>query len=164
VRFMFEKQPATVTSLLTHFREGDYDAYLAAINTIGTSLDSQWSDSQWSTWLGNVQSNDTIPQVTIGQTGSGAALVNGQTKTGLGVAQGSWLQHYIDVLANQAKLVVAQNGGGGDADLYLNLGVQPGFQTYSCRPYVSGNNERCTINNPAAGRWYVGKLCLCQLQ
>jgi microbial collagenase len=151
VRFMFETQPATVTNLLTHFRDGDYDAYLSAINAIGTSLDSQWS-----TWLGNVQSNDTIPQVTIGQTGNGAALVNGQAKTGLGAAQGSWLQHYIDVPANQAKLVVAQNGGSGDSDLYLNHSSQPTLQTYSCRPYVGGNSETCTVNNPAAGRWYVG--------
>ena len=151
VRFMFETQPATVTSLLTHFRQGDYDAYLAAINTIGTSLDSQWS-----TWLGNVQSNDTMPQVTIGQTGSGAVLVNGQTKTGLSANQGNWLQHYIDVPANQAKLVVAQNGGSGDADLYLNLGAAPTSQSYSCRPYLGGSAETCTINNPAAGRWYVG--------
>lgn len=151
VRFMFETQPATVTNLVTHFREGDYDAYLAAINAIGTSLDNQWS-----TWLGNVQSNDTMPQVTIGQTGNGGALVNGQAKTGLSAAQGSWLQHYIDVPANQAKLVVAQSGGSGDADLYLNHGSAPTLSSYSCRPYVGGNAESCTVNNPAAGRWYVG--------
>lgn len=151
VRFMFETQPATVTSLLRHFRDGDYDAYLATINGIGTSLDNQWS-----TWLGTVQSNDSTPQVTIGESGNGSALVNGQAKTGLGTNQGSWLQHYIDVPANQAKLVVSQNGGTGDADLYLNFGTAPNLQTYSCRPYLGGNNESCTVNNPTAGRWYVG--------
>ncbi|MBU1437982.1 MAG: M9 family metallopeptidase [Gammaproteobacteria bacterium] len=151
VRFMFETQPAKVSNFLSYFREGDYDGYLTAVNAIGTSLDSQWL-----TWLGTVQSNDSIPQVTIGETGNGAALTNGQTKTGLSANQGQWLQYYIDVPANQEKLVVVQSGGTGDADLYLNPGSQPSSQNYSCRPYVGGNSESCTMNNPVAGRWYIG--------
>lgn len=151
VRFMFETQGTTVTNLLTHVRSGNYDAYLAAINAIGTSLDSQWFS-----WLASVQSNDSTPQVTVGQTGGdSAALQSGVVKTGLSAAKNSWLHHYIDVAANQAKLEVVQSGGSGDADLYLQYNAQPGLQSYQCRPYVGGNAESCTINNPAAGRWYV---------
>lgn len=157
VRFMFETQPATVTNLLKHFRAGDYDAYLAAVNSIGTSLDAQWN-----TWLGTVQSNDTIPQVTIGETDSGsggsAALQNGVAKTGLSGNTGAWVKHYIDVPANTSKLEVVQSGGSGDADLYVKLGAEPTAQSYNCRPYIGGNAETCTINNPAAGRWHVGNF------
>ncbi len=154
VRFMFETQGATVTNLLRHFRAGDYDAYLAAVNAIGTSLDTQWYN-----WLNTVQSNDTTPQVTIGQTGGdNAALQSGVAKTGLSGAKDSWLHHYIEVPANQAKLEVVQGGGSGDADLYLQHAAQPTLQSYQCRPYVGGNAESCTINNPAAGRWYVSSF------
>lgn len=158
VRFMFETQPATVTNLLKHFRSGDYNAYLAAVNSIGTSLDAQWN-----TWLGTVQSNDTIPQVTIGETGGGtggggAALQNGVAKTGISGSTGAWVKHYIDVPANTSKLEVVQSGGSGDADLYVKLGAEPTAQSYDCRPYVGGNAETCTINNPAAGRWHVGNF------
>ncbi|MCT6700531.1 M9 family metallopeptidase [Rheinheimera sp. 4Y26] len=154
VRFMFETQGATVTNLLTHFRSGDYDAYLAAVNAIGTSLDTQWYN-----WLNTVQSNDTIPQVTIGQTGGdNAALQSGVAKTGLAGVKDSWLHHYIEVPANQAKLEVVQAGGSGDADLYLQHAAQPTLQSYQCRPYIGGNAESCTINNPAAGRWYVSSF------
>ncbi len=157
VRFMFETQPATVTTLLRHFRAGDYDAYLGVINGLGTSLDSQWAQ-----WLDTVQSNDTVPVSTISETGGNgndpAALQNGQAVTGLAGNAGQMLLHYIDVPANQSKLVVSQSGGSGDADLYLKLAQAPTQQSYDCRPYVGGNTENCTINNPAAGRWYVGNF------
>ncbi len=154
VRFMFETQGATVTNLLAHFRNGDYDAYLAAVNALGTSLDAQWLQ-----WLGTVQSDDTTPQVTVGHTGGdNAAMQSGVAKTGLSGAKDSWLHHYIDVPANQAKLEVVQSGGSGDADLYLKHAAEPTLQSYNCRPYIGGNAETCSITNPAAGRWYVSNF------
>lgn len=160
VRFMFETQPATVTNLLKELRAGNYDAYLAIINNLGSSLDSQWLS-----WLDTVQSNDSVPQSNISETGGGGGtnpgsgvLQNGVAKTGLSAAQNQMLSHYIDVPAGQSKLVVTQNGGTGDADLYVRLGQAPTQQSYDCRPYQSGSNESCTINNPAAGRWYVGNF------
>jgi len=52
------------------------------------------------------------------------------------------------------KLVVATSGGTGDADLYVRAGAAPTTTTYTCRPYLSGNAETCTITNPAAGSTY----------
>ena len=50
---------------------------------------------------------------------------------------------------------MAISGGSGDADLYVRQGSAPTDTTYTCRPYLSGNSETCTINSPAAGTWYV---------
>jgi len=103
-----------------------------------------------------------VPQSNISETGGGGtnpgtgALQNGVAKTGLTAAQSQMLSHYIDVPSGQSKLVVSQSGGTGDADLYVRLGQAPSQQTYDCRPYQTGSNESCTINNPQAGRWYVG--------
>ncbi|MDX1392377.1 MAG: PPC domain-containing protein, partial [Rheinheimera sp.] len=48
------------------------------------------------------------------------------------------------------------SGGSGDADLYVRYGSQPTTTSYNCRPYLYGNNEVCTFNNPQAGTWHVG--------
>ncbi len=47
------------------------------------------------------------------------------------------------------------SGGTGDADLYTRIGTKPTTLTYNCRPYLTGNNETCTFNAPAAGDYYV---------
>ena len=156
VRFMFERQPAKLNELLAHFRTGNYDSYLAAINAIGTSYDNEWS-----AWLGSVTSNDTTPDVTLTNPTDPTdppgtnELISGQSKTGLAAARSEWLHYYIDVPAGQTKLTIIQAGGSGDADLYVKRGQEPALRNYDCRPYRSGNNESCEFTSPAAGRWYV---------
>jgi serine protease len=70
-------------------------------------------------------------------------------------AAGGQKFYYIDVPAGQASLVVQLSGGSGDADMYVQLGSKPTLSTYQCRPYLNGNNESCTFNAPAAGRWWI---------
>lgn len=154
VRFMFERQPEIVNQLLVHFKAGDYDAYLNAVNAIGTSLDTEWLS-----WLTTVQSNDSIPEVTIGNTNTpepgNNELINGETKLNLTAQKDQWLHHYIDIAAGQSKLTITQSNGSGDADLYVKFGQQPDKTSFDCRPYRTGNNESCEFQSPAAGRWYV---------
>jgi vibriolysin len=70
-------------------------------------------------------------------------------------AQGNVTQNYtVAIPAGTTKLVVATSGGTGDADLYVRLNAAPTTTTYGCRPYLNGNNETCTFNNPTAGSTY----------
>jgi len=85
----------------------------------------------------------------------GTVLQNNVPVTGLGAASGASLSYTVQVPAGRSQLRVAISGGGGDADLYVRQGSAPTDTTYTCRPYLSGNNETCTINNPAAGTWHV---------
>lgn len=71
------------------------------------------------------------------------------------VAQGSWSNYTYDLPAGYATLTVAISGGTGDADLYVTHGRKSTTSSYDCRPYKTGNNETCTINNPQAGTWYL---------
>lgn len=66
-----------------------------------------------------------------------------------------WSHYYVDIPAGMSSLNVTMSGGSGDADLYVRQGSQPTESNYECRPYRSGNNETCSIENPAADRWYV---------
>lgn len=75
--------------------------------------------------------------------------------TDLSGATGSWTHYYVDLPAGMTSLNVNMSGGTGDADLYVRQGSQPTTSSYDCRPYLSGNNETCAINNPGSGRWYV---------
>ena len=52
-------------------------------------------------------------------------------------------------------LTVTISGGTGDADLYTRFGSRPTTSTYSCRPYLTGNSETCTITNTSAGDYYI---------
>jgi serine protease len=60
----------------------------------------------------------------------------------------------VTIPSGTTKLTVTIAGGTGDADLYVRAGSAPTTSSYSCRPYLNGNNETCTFNNPTAGTVY----------
>jgi pseudolysin/vibriolysin len=59
------------------------------------------------------------------------------------------------VSAAAGTLTVTMSGGTGDADLYVRRGSAPTTSTYTCRPYLTGNNETCTINVSSAATYYI---------
>ncbi len=83
-----------------------------------------------------------------------AVLTNGVPVTAAGTV-GSEQFWALDVPAGQASLTFTTSGGSGDADLYVRRGSRPTLAAFDCRPYLNGNTETCTFNNPAAGTWYV---------
>ncbi|KAF1013906.1 MAG: Extracellular basic protease [Stenotrophomonas maltophilia] len=85
----------------------------------------------------------------------GNDLQNNVPVTGLSAASGASLAYPVTVPAGRSQLRAAISGGSGDADLYLRQGSAPTDTTYTCRPYLSGNNETSTVSNPAAGVWHV---------
>ncbi|WNH49466.1 S8 family serine peptidase [Stenotrophomonas aracearum] len=82
-------------------------------------------------------------------------LQNNVPVTGLGASSGASLAYTVAVPAGRSQLKVTIAGGSGDADLYVRSGSAPTDTVYTCRPYLSGNNETCTITAPAAGTWHV---------
>jgi serine protease len=82
-------------------------------------------------------------------------LQNGVPVTALGASSGASLAYTVNVPSGRSQLKVTIAGGSGDADLYVRSGSAPTDTVYNCRPYLSGNNETCTISAPAAGTWHV---------
>ncbi len=93
--------------------------------------------------------------VSTGGGGGGGTLTNGVPVTNLSGASGAQQQFSIVVPAGQALLTVAISGGTGDADLYVRAGSPPTLQTFDCRPFITGNNETCSFNNPAANTYFI---------
>ena len=87
--------------------------------------------------------------------GAGTQLENGVAVTNLSGAAGSEKLYRIDVPAGQTNLEIKMSGGTGDADLFVKFGSRPTTTDYDYRPYQTGNNETVTVNNPAAGTWYI---------
>jgi hypothetical protein len=83
------------------------------------------------------------------------ALANGVPVTGLFGSTASETFYKIDVPADQTKLEIKISGGTGDADLYVRVGDKPTTHDWDYRPFVLGNNETVTIDQPKAGTYYI---------
>lgn len=70
-------------------------------------------------------------------------------------SQGSQTIYTLTLPAGATDLGFFINGGSGDADMYVKFGSEPTTTDYDCRPYKTGNNETCYINNEQAGTYYV---------
>ncbi len=84
----------------------------------------------------------------------GTVLCNGTAVTGLSGTSGTLSGAYTFVVpAGATNATIAISGGTGDADLYVKLGSAPTLTSYTCRPYVTGNTESCTLSG--AGTYYI---------
>jgi Zn-dependent metalloprotease len=91
-----------------------------------------------------------------GCTPSGTTLCSGTVVALPSKATGGVSSNYtLAVPAGKTSVVFTISGGTGDADMYVRIGSAPTTSSYSCRPYLTGNNETCTFNAPAAGTYYV---------
>jgi len=100
--------------------------------------------------------NTKTQSVTVSSGGGGGnVLQNGVALTGQSGATGAQLFYTVVIPAGASNLVISESGGTGDADLYTKFGSAPTLSSYDCRPYVTGNNESCTVASPQAGTYYV---------
>ncbi|AOS97181.1 Extracellular basic protease precursor [Microbulbifer aggregans] len=88
--------------------------------------------------------------------GSGGPTSDGFTETNLSFGRDEWQYFTIEVPAGANSLDVSTSGGSGNVELYVRFGAAPDSATYDCKDGGGGNNESCTISNPAAGTWHIG--------
>lgn len=88
--------------------------------------------------------------------GTNPPPTGGATFPNLSGTTGQWLRGSYTIPSGVSSVTFQISGGSGDADLYVRYGSQPTTSSYNCRPYLDGNNEICTFNNPQAGTWHVG--------
>ena len=82
-------------------------------------------------------------------------LTSGVPVINLSAAAASESFYQIEVPAGQDELEISIAGGTGDCDLYVRKDSPPTTSDYDYRPYLFGNDETVTENNPAAGTWYI---------
>ena len=96
----------------------------------------------------------TCPTGGGGGTGT-VELQNGTAVTGVSGSAGQDHDYLIKVPSGASNLVMSISGGSGDADLYTKFGSAPTTSSYDCRPYLTGNNESCSVSAPQAGTYYI---------
>ena len=83
-------------------------------------------------------------------------LTSGVAVNGLSGDEGSDRHFYIDVPAGATALTVSLSVDSGDPDIYVDTEYPPAFSGALCQSvFPEGNDELCTIESPAAGRYYV---------
>ncbi len=142
VRYMFERHNNDVAHLLTLLRNGQYDDFDTALQNIGNSYNSDFSN--WLTSLQNDPGDDAIIEIFNGD----STTVN---------SDGSVLPGYfVDIPENTSELIIQISGGTiGDADLHVKYGEEATRTNYDYRPWKNGSNETVTITNPSAGQWFI---------
>ncbi|SIO37505.1 PKD domain-containing protein [Salinivibrio sp. ES.052] len=81
--------------------------------------------------------------------------VNDFPRTELSGQRSSW-QYFAYTAPQAGSATVRMYGGTGDADLYVQKGTKPDQNQYQCRPYTSGNNERCQVDVNAGDEVFIG--------
>ena len=94
-------------------------------------------------------------QVTAGSGTAATILTRGVPVTGIAGAEDSEQLYRISVPAGVTQLDVQTTGGSGDVDLYVRRGQAPSSTGVDCASEDVATVERCTIDAPAAGDWYV---------
>ena len=100
--------------------------------------------------------HDYLTNNGCGGGGGNPPPTGGATFPNLSGTTGQWLRGSYTIPSGVSSVTFQISGGSGDADLYVQYGSQPTTTSYSCRPYLNGNNEICTYNNPQAGTWHIG--------
>lgn len=83
------------------------------------------------------------------------ALLNGIPIPDLAGVAGSQKFYKIELPAGRTQLKVQISGGSGDADLYVRKGAKPTTTQWDYRPYLIGNDETITIDDPEPAVYYV---------
>jgi hypothetical protein len=83
-------------------------------------------------------------------------LSNGVALGGQTAATSAWKYYTIDIPAGKTSATFSIAGSSGDADMFVKLGTAPTGSSYDCKANGPTSTEGCTINAPAAGKYYVG--------
>lgn len=110
-----------------------------------------FSNPEVDTYFIRMYANTDFYSASIEASYKGLSSVQTYSANNLSLAQGQWLEYYIDIPAGITQLKVEMSGGRGDADLY----AFDESGEFECYPWLTGNNETCTFNNPSAVRWSI---------
>jgi microbial collagenase len=151
VRFLFEKHPEAVDTLLDAGRTGKFDQWANLVKDYGQRYDqafAQWLTTLEDTDAGEPPRPDPEPEPEQPEV---TTLSLGQTVTISGQAYSEHL-YQID-LAHPASALTFSIEGQGNADLYVAKGRQAHYYDYDATEWNQTSNETVTLNDVKPGRY-----------
>lgn len=166
VRYMLQKHPADVQTVLGKYRTGDWAGARAVLKqTIGTRYDADFA-----TWLTTDCATNGCGPLPDASTTAPAPLCTladprqfdqNCRRDGLAAATGNYSYHFVYLPAGVKQLTITSSGGTGNADLYYGGGTWATTAAYQAKSVHAGNGETLTIANPPAG-WVYFSLAAAQ--
>ncbi|MFG2902643.1 collagenase [Streptomyces zaomyceticus] len=165
VRYMLQKHPADVETVLTKYRSGDWTGARTFLKqTIGTRYDADFA-----TWLTTDCATDgcgplleasaaPVPLCTIGDP---RQFDQNCRRDNLSASTGNYSYHFVYLPAGVKQLTITSSGGTGNADLYYGGSSWATTTAYQARSARTGNSETLTIDNPPSG-WVYFSLAAAQ--
>jgi|GEM_PF-596338 len=152
VRFMFEKHPEVINTIVPKFRVGDYTSYNAYMTQLGTTYDAEFA-----AWVPTVTTAGTPP--IPGSGASNLPACNTASYLGKNCSIGNLSATgqayvYINLPAGAKNLKLWTSGGTGDEDMYVSVDAYPSTSSYGYSSVTAGNNESVSIASPVSGHWY----------
>ncbi|MFE9238578.1 M9 family metallopeptidase [Streptomyces sp. NPDC007007] len=155
VRYMLEKHPADMDTVLGHYRTGRWAAARTHLtSTIGTRYDGDFR-----TWLAGCAAGDcgdgsTTP---VSECTDPDTRVLGENcrRSGLTATTGNYAYHYLYIPAGTEQLKITVSGGTGDADLYYSGTGWATTASHTSRDTGPGNTHTLTVTDPPAGANYI---------
>ena len=83
------------------------------------------------------------------------ALQSGVPVNNISGNSGEQRFYTLEVPSGSTSVTFELSGGTGDADLYIRRSDKPTTEQFDQRPYLEGNNEAVTIENPQADTYHV---------
>jgi microbial collagenase len=148
VRYMFERHPSDIYSMLSHFRTGDYTGGYAVYNNIGTGYDADFDS--WLTSVANGVStlpacSDPNPQ----------AMAQNCSRANQAESAGNTDYLWIWLPAGTTTLSVSTSGGTGNAALYYDPDTWAGPNAYTASSTNTGTTQSITVTNTTAAYRYI---------
>ncbi|MFJ3926810.1 collagenase [Streptomyces sp. NPDC090022] len=166
VRYMLQKHPADVQTVLGKYRTGDWAGARGFLKqTIGTTYDADFA-----TWLTTTCATDGCGPLPDALTTTPAPLCTlgdprqfdqNCRRDGLAAAAGDYSYHFVYLPTGVKRLTITSSGGTGNADLYYGGGSWATTGSYQAKSTNAGNGETLTIDNPPSG-WVYFSLAAAQ--
>ncbi|MFE0810377.1 collagenase [Streptomyces sp. NPDC058794] len=150
VRYMLERHPADLATVLGHYRSGDWNAARDHLTrTIGTRYDADWY-----AWLAGCAAGD-CGSVTECAAPDTRALDRDCRRGNRSGAAGADDYLYLYLPSGVSQLKITVSGGTGDADLYYSDSGWATRTSHTSSSTGAGNSHTLTVTAPPAGYHYV---------
>ncbi|MFE5791076.1 collagenase [Streptomyces sp. NPDC056503] len=165
VRYMLQKHPADVRTVLGAYRTGDWAGARTHLKqTIGTRYDADFA-----TWLTTdcaTADCGPLPEASVAPAPLCAQADPRQfdrncRREGLAATTGNYSYHFVYLPAGVERLTITSGGGTGNADLYYGGGSWATTGSHLAKSTGAGNSETLTIDDPPSG-WVYFSLAAAQ--
>lgn len=150
VRYMWEKHPDVLYTMLGYMRSGDYTDAYNTYNSIGTGYDADFD-----AWLDAISATGTGGTTTACTASNAQEMDRNCYRADQSESAGDYDYLWIYLPAGTTTLTVTTSGGTGTAYLYYDPSSWATESNYTASSTDGGTAQSITVTNTTAGYRYI---------